>query len=56
MEEKKFEGEMPTLVFDETATATAEAPVEEVKPEVEPVELEETLSAEEMKEYRGTLT
>ncbi|MBO5196430.1 MAG: toxic anion resistance protein [Clostridia bacterium] len=49
MEEKKFEGEMPTLVFDETATATAEAPVEEVKPEVEPVELEETLSAEEMK-------
>ena len=53
MDEKKFEGEMPTLVFDDTATAAAQAvapaPEEEAKPEVTPVELEETLSAEEMK-------
>lgn len=49
MEEKKFDGAMPTLVFDETATAAEAAPAEEEKVEVAPVELEETLSEEEMK-------
>ncbi len=49
MEEKKFEGAMPTLVFDESAAATEAAPAEEEKVEVAPVELEETLSEEEMK-------
>ncbi len=51
MEEKKFEGEMPTLVFDDTGAAAAQATApaaEEVKPEVKPVELEETLSEAEM--------
>ncbi len=53
MDEKIFEGEMPTLVFDDTETAAAQAvapaPEEEAKPEVTPVELEEILSDEEMK-------
>ncbi len=49
MDEKKFEGEMPTLVFDDTATATAVAPEEEKKVEAAPVELEDTLTEEEKK-------
>ena len=55
MEEKKFDGAMPTLVFDETATAAEAAPAEEEKVEVAPVELEETLSEEEMKVVESCL-
>lgn len=53
MDEKAFETEMPTLVFDDTPTAAAAAtaPAEEVKeaPQAEPVKLEDTLSEEEKK-------
>ncbi|MBQ7836425.1 MAG: toxic anion resistance protein [Clostridia bacterium] len=45
----KFGGEMPTLVFDESATATATAPAPEKKDEPAAVEIEDTLSEEEKK-------
>ena len=49
MDEMKFGGEMPTLVFDESATATATAPAPEKKDEPAAVEIEDTLSEEEKK-------
>ncbi len=49
MDEMKFAGEMPTLVFDGGETATATAPEAEEKKEAAPVELEDTLTEEEKK-------
>lgn len=52
MEEKAFETEMPTLVFDDTPTdvATAAAPEEKAaEPEIAPVALEDSLTDEEKK-------
>lgn len=51
MEEKNFEGAMPTLVFEDAPTAAAAqaAPKEETKPAADPVVLEDTLTEEEKK-------
>ena len=49
MDDKKFGGDIPTLVFDDSATATAKAPEVREEKQAEPVQLEDTLSEEEKK-------
>lgn len=49
MDDKKFGGDIPTLVFDDSATATAKAPEAKEEKQAEPVQLEDTLSEEEKK-------